>query len=306
MDYNKVRFVIEPMSDMAADVLDAMLAEVGFETFETVDDGVEAYIQREVMRKEEIDEVVDGFFLPDVSISYTVEEVESQDWNEEWEKAGFEPIMIPGLAVIHDLQHKVDVASDDNASVDYKYDITINPRMAFGSGTHETTSQLTELLLNVDMHDKRVLDMGCGTGILGIAMAMRGASHVCAIDMDEFSVKNTCENFMLNGFAAHSSLNDDADESSATESADVEVIHGNVNAVPVDSMYDVVVANIHRNILLADMQRYVEHMSSGALLYMSGFYTQDADDIVSHAEGLGLYHVQTCTRNDWTVVVMRK
>ncbi len=294
------------MSEAAADVLDAMLAEVGFETFETVDDGVEAYIQRQMMSREAIDEVIEGFVMPDVNIIYKVEEVESQDWNEEWEKAGFDPIIIPGLAIIHDLIHPVDHVSGDMTAGEYKYNITINPRMAFGSGTHETTSQLTELLLNADMRGKCVLDMGCGTGILGIAMAKRGASHVCAIDIDEFSVRNTCENFMLNGFVAHSSLNDEADETTATESADIEVIHGNANAIQPDSMYDVIVANIHRNILLADMRRYVDHMSSGALLYMSGFYTEDAGDIVSYAESIGLNHVQTCSRNDWTVVVMKK
>ena len=199
--------------------------------------------------------------------------MENKDWNEEWETNSFEPIVIPELCCIHDTRHEADST--------VPYDIIINPRMAFGSGTHETTSQLVELLLRSDFHGQNVLDMGCGTCILGICMSLRGAERVVAIDIDEQSVDNSLLNCGLNH------LNN------------IYVVHGDASAIR--ETFDTIIANIHRNIIINDLPTYVAHLRQEGTLIVSGFFTEDIPAIQAAAEAQGLKLVHQQERNEWAV-----
>ncbi len=264
------------MSDDAADVLCAILADVGFDSFQQTDEGVEAYVSTtNQINVETLSELVENFPLSDVQLTYSVGELENKDWNEEWEQNGFEPIVVPGLCVIHDTHHSVEPQP---------YDILIRPRMAFGSGSHETTFQLVELLLKEDFSDKDCLDMGCGTGILAICMALRGAKRVVAVDIDEFSVENTRENCELNQVTS------------------VMVKHGDTSVLS-DFPFDFIVANIHRNIIINDLPCYVQQLRPGGRLVVSGFFTEDIPAVQQAAEQQGLKLIHQQARNNWAVLV---
>jgi len=284
-------FGFQPMSDVAADVLCAMLAEVGFDSFQQTDEGVEAYVaQTAGVEESVVSELLQLFPLPDVQVSFSVSELENRDWNEEWEQNGFEPIVVPGLCVIHDTQHDVEPQP---------YDILIRPRMAFGSGTHETTSQLVELLLREDFSQRMCLDMGCGTGILAICMALRGAKQVVAVDIDEFSVENTRENCELNHISTVDVIHGDA--SVLSQQPPINIRKG---ATPFG--FDFIVANIHRNIIIADLPQYVLHLNRGGRLMVSGFFTEDIPAVQQAAEQLGLQLIHQQSRNNWVVLVFVK
>ena len=271
-------FVIEPFSDVASDVLCALLADVGFDSFEQTGGGVEAYVSKEVeLDAAIVDELLAAFPLPDTRITYVVDELEQCDWNEEWERTGFEPIVLPGLFSIHKPDQKVK---------QQPYNILINPRMAFGSGTHETTSQLVELLLKDDFTGLNCLDMGCGTGILGICMALRGAKRVVGIDIDMFSVENTRENCALNNVV------------------NLETVHGDARAI--EGTFDFMVANIHRNIIVNDLPVYVHHLAASGRLVVSGFFTEDVFSIQQEAESHGLILSHLQERNNWAVLMFTK
>lgn len=277
MNYSVTHFILSPMSDMAADILSALLAEQGYDSFEQTENGVDAYIPTDMLAQADVDSLLADFPLPDVNFTFRTEAMENKDWNEKWETNSFEPIVIPELCCIHDTRHEADST--------IPYDILINPRMAFGSGTHETTSQLVELLLRSDFHRQKVLDMGCGTCILGICMSLRGAERVVAIDIDEQSVDNSLLNCGLNH------LNN------------IYVVHGNASAI--QETFDTIVANIHRNIIINDMQTYVAHLRKGGTLIVSGFFTEDIPAIQSAAEAQGLTLVHQQARNNWAVAVFK-
>ena len=277
MDYSVTHFTLSPMSDMAADILSALLAEQGYDSFEQTETGVDAYIPTELLAQTDVDSLLADFPLPDVKYSFRTEAMENKDWNEEWETNSFEPIVIPELCCIHDTRHEADST--------VPYDIIINPRMAFGSGTHETTSQLVELLLRSDFHGQNVLDMGCGTCILGICMSLRGAERVVAIDIDEQSVDNSLLNCGLNH------LNN------------IYVVHGDASAIR--ETFDTIIANIHRNIIINDLPTYVAHLRKGGTLIVSGFFTEDIPAIQAAAKAQGLKLVHQQERNNWTVASFR-
>ncbi len=282
MKYIELEFNFAPYEEAYADVLAAMLAEAGCDSFEYTEDGLKAYVKRDDYDEDEVSAAVGGFPMDGVSISYKVSEPEERNWNEEWERSGFEPIVIDGLCTIHASYH------DDLPR--QRYDIVINPRMAFGSGSHETTSQLVEMLLTSDMRDRRVLDMGCGTCILGIAMMMAGARECVAIDIDEDSVENAVSNCALNGIDG------------------VDVLHGDASLLDeykAGKSFDVIVANIHKNIIINDMSRYVASLREGGMLLLSGFYTEDVPTVQQCAEELGLKLVHTQSKNNWAVMKLR-
>lgn len=261
MQYLSTIINIEPYSEEASDCLSALLGEIGYDTFEPVEDGLKAYIQKELFDEAQLQMLIEGFFLP-VLLSYTVEEMENKDWNEEWEREHFDPVL------------------------EREFGIRLDPKMAFGSGSHETTHQLVSLLMSMDFSGQMVLDMGCGTGVLGIAMAKCGARHVTAIDIDDMSVENTKLNFSLNGLDNYTALLGDA-----------AIIEGT---------YDTVVANIFKSVLIHDMAAYCNHLRDGGTIIFSGFYSADAPDIISAAAQHGLSLVQQLSENDWTVLVMKK
>ena len=279
MKYFEVKFITVPASEVISDVVSALAAEAGCESFVTETDGLTAYVQQSFFQEDTLQALLTDFPITNVQVTYTVTEAEDKDWNEEWEKNYFQPIIIEDQCVIHSTFHK-DVPQA-------KYDIIINPQMAFGTGHHETTSLMLGELLQADLHDKRVLDMGCGTSILAILASKRGADPVTAIDIDDWCISNSKDNFALNGVT------------------NIDVFQGNAESLP-GRQFDVVIANINRNILLRDMHYYVDTMVPGSVIFMSGFYREDVPQIQAEGERLGLTFRYFKEKNNWCVVKLIK
>ena len=220
-----------------------------------------------------------NFPLP-AEISYEGHEAEDKDWNAEWEANFFEPLNIDNRCVISAPFHK-DVPT-------VEYNVKINPRMSFGSGHHETTSQMIREILNNSMEGRTVLDMGCGTSLLAILASMRGATTLTAIDNDEWCVLNSKENFELNHIS------------------NINVLLGDASLLPQVGPFDVILANIHLNIILADMEKYVSRLNVGGLLFVSGFYYDDLPRIKAEAERLGLIFDHAGQECNWCCAAFRK
>ncbi|MDO4181836.1 MAG: 50S ribosomal protein L11 methyltransferase [Bacteroidales bacterium] len=276
MKYLEVTFKTHPCNETVNDVVSALAGEIGFESFVECEGGVQAYIQQALFSEEALADMVAAFPLPDTVVEYAVKEAEDKDWNEEWEKNFFQPIVIGERCCIHSTFHK-DVPQTE-------YEILINPQMAFGTGHHETTSSIIGELLDADLTGKSVLDMGCGTSILAILASMRGAAKVTAIDIDDWCVNNSRDNIALNNISNIS-----------VELGDAHLLEGR-------EPFDVVIANINRNILLADLPRYAACMHPGSEIYMSGFYVQDIPAIRERAESLGMEFVHHREKNNWAAV----
>lgn len=279
-NYIKVDFSINPYSDVAADVLSALLADVGFESFVPDGNMLAAYIPEGLYTPEAVDAAVDAFPLDAVSISHSITVIEGEDWNAEWEKNYFQPIVIDDRCVIHSTFH-TDVPKA-------KYDILIDPKMAFGTGYHQTTCHMLRAILACDFCGRSVLDMGCGTALLAILARKHGAGRVVAIDIDEFAFENAKENILLN------------------DTPDIEVRLGGVEALCSDDSFDFVFANINRNILLADMHAYADCMHSGSELFISGFYVEDIEILKAEAERLGLKFIDSAEEQRWAMMRLVK
>lgn len=275
MKYLEFNFQTTPCSETANDLLAGLLGEAGFESFVEQENGLAAYIQKDLYDEAALKQALADFPMPDTQVTYTFAEAEDKDWNEEWEKNFFQPIVIGNRCVIHSTFHH-DVPQAD-------YDVVINPQMAFGTGHHETTSLVIGELLDAPLEDKRVLDMGCGTSILAILARMRGAAACTAIDIDDWCVRNSLENIELNHVD------------------NIQVFQGDASSLEQVGPFDVVIANINRNILLQDMKYYVARMVPGARLYMSGFYVDDIPVIRAEAERNGLTFAGHQEKNRWVV-----
>ena len=276
MKYLEFTFHTTPCTEIVNDVLSAVLGEVGFESFVEQTDGIAAYIQKDLYNETVLKEALADFPLPDTQVEYAYQEAEDKDWNEEWEKNFFQPIIIGDRCVIHSTFHR-DIPQA-------KYDIVINPQMAFGTGHHETTSLIIGELLDNDLQGKSLLDMGCGTSILAILARMRGAAPCTAVDIDEWCVRNSLENIELNGVDR------------------ISVFQGDASLLKDQGPFDVIIANINRNILLNYMKRYVSCMHTGSELYMSRFYVDDIPIIQAEAEHNGLRFVHHKEKNRWAAV----
>jgi ribosomal protein L11 methyltransferase len=276
MKYFEVTFTTSPCNETVNDVVSALAGEIGFESFVEWENGVQAYIQQSLFDEEALKSMVADFPLPDTTIEYTVVEAEDKDWNEEWEKNFFQPIVIGDRCCIHSTFHK------DTPQTEYE--ILINPQMAFGTGHHETTSSIISELLEADLQGKSVLDMGCGTSILAILASMRGADPITAIDIDDWCVNNSRDNIALNGIE------------------NITVEWGDANLLKGRAPFDVIIANINRNILLADMAQYAACMHPGSELFMSGFYVEDIPVIQEKAESLGMEFIHHREKNNWAAV----
>ena len=276
MKYFEVTFTTSPCNETVNDVVSALAGEIGFESFVEWENGVQAYIQQSLFDEEALKSMIAEFPLPDTTIEYTIVEAEDKDWNEEWEKNFFQPIVIGDRCCIHSTFHK------DTPKTEYE--ILINPQMAFGTGHHETTSSIISELLEADLQGKSVLDMGCGTSILAILASMRGADPITAIDIDDWCVNNSRDNIELNGIN------------------NITVEWGDANLLKGREPFDVIIANINRNILLADMAQYVACMHSGSELFMSGFYVEDIPVIQEKAESLGMEFIHHREKNNWAAV----
>ena len=286
MKYLEAEFKIEcqdGMIQIARDLLTDALGEAGFETFEDTEDGIKGYVQESLFDENVMNDVISNFMLPDVTINANIQEAEYKNWNEEWEEAGFERININDSITIYDARH------DDGNGIASGISIGIETKQAFGTGTHETTRMIVSTLLNIDLKGKRVLDCGCGTGILGIAASKLGASEVVGYDIDEWSSENAIHNAELNGVG------------------NMKVMLGDASVLKsVEGKFDVVLANINRNILLADMPAFVSVMADDSLLILSGFYASDVDLLMEKASSLGLSKIDSKSDSEWTCLVLKK
>ncbi len=273
----------ESLMQTCRDLLADGAAEAGFEAFEETTDGLEAYVQKELYDQDTLDAFIASFPIQEAEITYSVTEAEDKDWNEEWEDQGFDPICINDQVLIYDAKH---TELHTTTSPDH-IEIGIEAKLAFGTGNHETTRMIIATLLSMNLNRKRVLDCGCGTGILGIACAKMGAGEVVGYDIDEWSVDNARHNARLNGVE------------------NMEVLYGNASVINhISGMFDVVLANINRNILLEDMRAFRSVMNMGASLILSGFYECDITALTDHTEELGLKLSERHVENDWACLVL--
>lgn len=274
MNFIQVNFSFEPFEEFMADILAAELAEIGFDSFVPGENGMQAFIPENKFDESSLKQLIADYPI-EVAVSYEIITVASKNWNEEWEKHYFEPIVIGEECVIHSSFHK-------NVP-EAKYDIIIDPKMSFGTGHHETTSLVIGEILKMDLTNKKVLDMGCGTAVLAILAAMRGASELLAIDIDSWCTENSLENIALNNVSG------------------IEVKLGGAELLE-GLHFDIILANINRNILLADMEKYAACLTTGGELYMSGFYKADIPVIEAELNRNGLELIDFKEKNNWVVV----
>ncbi|MBD8937202.1 MAG: 50S ribosomal protein L11 methyltransferase [Prevotella stercorea] len=288
MKYFVANFKIECEAELmqpARELLSAAACEAGFEAFEDTDDGLLGYVQRPMYDKEALDAAIADYMPEGAAVSYAVEEVPDQNWNQGWEDEGFEPIGVSDNLVIYDAKHtdREMFAGDDGVMR-----IFIEARNAFGTGTHQTTRMILRRLLAMDVQGKSVLDCGCGTGILGITASRLGANPVLGYDIDEWSADNAQHNAALNGV-----------ENMSVMLGDASVLDN------VEDRFDIVIANINRNILIADMPAFRAHMKEGAQLILSGFYEADVPMIEAVAKEHGLSLCDVVTDEEWACALFK-
>lgn len=278
MEYKKVSFKIIPDTEVNREVLIAKLAESDFDSFAENEGTIEAFIpsakfSEEFINKETLSPY--QFF----TFTYTIETIPDQDWNEIWEKNYFKPLLINDECLIRAPFHTEYPSA--------KYEIIVEPRMAFGTGNHETTFLMISEILNIDFRGKKVLDMGCGTGVLAILASMKGAKDLVAIDIDENAFNVTLENTRLNHIS------------------NIEVKLGGADLLSNEN-YDYIFANIQRNVLLQDLPSYYNALNKQGSIIMSGFYLSDLDALKSKAESLGLTYLNHKEKNNWVAATFIK
>ena len=246
-----------------------MLAEIGFDSFMDDSMGLKAYCSAENRNDEAVESLLADSAFFDIHL-LKVEEMPDKDWNELWE-ASYQPVVVNERCRVRAPFHAPDPS--------FEFDLVIEPKMSFGTANHETTSQIIQLMLETDFQGKTVLDMGSGTAVLAILAKKLGAAHTVAIDNDEWAYRNAFTNCELNGIG------------------DIEIVLG--DALSISGKFDVVLANINRNILLRDMHCYVAAMNPEAHIFFSGFYTEDLGSIKAEAERLGLRYCRHLSRNNW-------
>ncbi len=288
MKYYKVDFTIQPCSQDARDILAAMAGEVGFETFEESEEGLVGYVQQGLFDQQALEQTIEYFPIVDTRILYKVTEAEDKDWNEQWEQEGFDPIIIDdGKLVIHDGRH---LPHSQRSTLNAQLSIEIDAHLAFGTGTHETTRMICATLLKEKLKGKKLLDAGCGTGILGIAALKLGAENVTAYDIDEWSSDNTRHNAVIN----------QVDDRMTILCGDATLLDA------IDEHFDYVVANINRNILLQDMERFLQVMAKDSKLILSGFYTEDIPLLEAKGQELGLTMERQREDNHWACITLHR
>jgi ribosomal protein L11 methyltransferase len=279
MKYYEIKFTISPYSSDASDMVAALAGEAGFETFEETEDGLKGYVQQSLFSEEALQEALTDFPFEGVSVAYDIREAEDRDWNEQWEQEGFEPIAINDRLVIHDGRHLPEG--------EFPVAIEIDAKLAFGTGTHETTRMICATLLDTDLHDKRILDCGTGTGILSICGLKLGAREAIGYDIDEWSVDNARHNAVINR----------VDERFQSLLGDATILN------KVEGSFDIVLANINRNILLADLPQFRMKMAPEARLILSGFYMADCPVLIKKASILGLRLLSQKEDHDWACLI---
>ncbi|WP_452223807.1 50S ribosomal protein L11 methyltransferase [Lacinutrix chionoecetis] len=264
-------FKVKPLQP-AVEILIAELGYAGFESFVETEEGVTAYIQKEEWREDILQDIY-VLTNDEFKISFTFDEIEQVNWNSEWEK-NFNPIIVDNLCSVRAPFHE---------KPDTKYDIIIEPKMSFGTGHHETTHMMIQHILNNDFDDKSVLDMGCGTGVLAILAAMRGAKLIDAIDIDNWCYLNSVENAERNNVSQ------------------INVFEGDATLLK-NKKYDIIIANINRNILLNDIEIYSKCLNQNGQLFLSGFYDNDISTIEAECNKHNLQYVTKFERNNWVAL----
>ena len=276
MNYYACSFT-NPDNENLKDMFMELLGEIGFDSFMDTDEGFDAYCQEPLLNEEELNDILQMEQFANVKL-IKKELIPDQDWNATWE-ASYEPVIINEFCRIRAPFHKVEGS--------YKYDLIIEPKMSFGTAHHETTSQIIELMLQSDFTGQNLLDMGSGTGVLAILAKKLGSATTVAIDNDEWAYRNALDNIRLN------------DEN------EIIVELGDASSLN-DRQFDVILANINRNILLRDMKEYVKCLVDGGKIFFSGFYEEDLVLIKKEAERLGLTYSNHVTKNNWTAAVFVK
>jgi ribosomal protein L11 methyltransferase len=280
--YLGYHFTIEPKNQneaakqLGSEILIAELGEKPFESFVETETGIVAYIQKELHTENVLDDI---YILtsPEFTISHHIEEIDQVNWNEEWEK-NFEPIDVDGKCHVRAPFHPKTAA---------EFDIVIEPKMSFGTGHHETTHMMIQHLLEMDVTNLKTLDMGCGTAILAILAEMKGAKPIDAIDIDNWCYLNSIEN---------------AERNNCSE---ISVYEGDASLLK-DKNYDLIIANINRNILLNDMQTYIDCLNPNGILLLSGFYNEDIPFINASCTEKGLTYIKKFERNNWVSLKYKK
>ncbi|MEQ9466968.1 MAG: 50S ribosomal protein L11 methyltransferase [Ekhidna sp.] len=271
MDFVTIKVTCPP--DLS-EVLIAELFEIGFDSFQEFDDGFEGSCNQESYDDAKVNEIIALF----PNIGFEIKEQEKINWNEEWEK-NYDPIIVGDKCIVR--------ASFHQPQPQFEYEIIVTPKMSFGTGHHATTYQVLDYQIGLNHANKRVLDVGTGTGILAIMAARRGASTLVATDIDDWCIENSEENFALN------------------DVKDVELIKGQISEVGAHD-FDIVIANINKNVLLDQTGEYTRRLVNGGQLILSGFYENDVDDLVREAENHHLKKLKTTTRDNWAMLALEK
>jgi len=278
MDYTEVKISITPFSQQAADITAALLAEIGFDSFAEGENELNAYIPTQHFDRQKLEHTLNTTAFSS-TLSYSLSAIEDQNWNTKWEQ-NFSPITIDRLCYVRAPFH-------EPKKHEYKVEIVIEPKMAFGTGHHETTWLMLKQLFSINLSNKNVLDMGCGTGILAIGAEKLGANSITAIDNDTWAYQNTKENVKANACSRISATLGDATVLGA-------------------ETFDIILANINLNILLADMKQYVKCLASNGILIMSGILQQDVKMLEAEVLNNGLLIAETSYKNDWAAVIANK
>ena len=278
MDYIEVVCSLKPYSEANSEICCAKLGEVGFESFVNTEDGLLAYIQEPGFGFEKLNEVTQEMELLECQLNYRINKIEDQNWNATWESS-FDPVVIDDKCIVRAPFHEV--------KQKFEYDIEIEPKMSFGTGHHATTSQMIRYMLQTDFTNKIVLDMGCGTAVLAVLANMLGAKEITAIDVEEWAYNNSIENIKRNNCN------------------NITVLKGDAQLLN-DKRFDIVLANINRNILMMDIEKYAACMPNGGLLFLSGFYSEDLPGLVEECQKHGLDFDSNLEHDNWIAAKFTK
>ncbi len=274
MSYLSYTFVVNPPQP-GSEILIAMIADQGFESFDQSETGFTAYIRQEDDGKVDLS----AFEFEDFTFSYSVDKIETANWNAEWEK-NFEPVLVEDLLCIRAPFHPI--------QPNVKHEIVIMPKMSFGTGHHQTTRLMCQQMFGLDFKNKRVLDMGCGTGILAILAGMLGANGIVGVDIDEWSVENARENCASNGYPG------------------IEIVKGDVDVLEPMSSFDIILANINKNILKKQIPVYAQKMKKDGRLFLSGFFTTDVEELKEVGATYGFSFQATYHEGEWAMMSLQK
>jgi ribosomal protein L11 methyltransferase len=274
MDYIQYSFTVTP-PEPGSDILIALLSDLDFESFSQTDTGVDAYIQSELDHESEIK----SLNFEDFKFSYVRTLIPKTNWNEEWEK-NFNPVYVDDLVCIRAHFHP--------KSESVKHDIVITPKMSFGTGHHDTTWLMSKTMFGLNFKNTSVLDMGCGTGILAILAKQLGATALLGIDIDDWSIENSIENAAINNCS------------------EIQFKKGDAALLPTSESFDIILANINKNVLKQDLFKYFTCLKKNGYLLLSGFFTADVDELKQLASSIGFSFEENFHKNEWAVIKLKK